>query len=99
MLLAQTLNENIIINDGVINTVIDSSNPLKDFQLLPQDELDIITENDNMLIFVDADINRNEVRSYAITPNSIYYHLVSEKEKNEILKEIGGKHYVNESII
>ena len=88
MLLPRTLRlESATIHDGVINAVMDSDNPVKDFCLPAIEKLELITDNDNLLTFVDIDLNHNQVESYAVSPRGRYAYQLSVFEQMQILEE------------
>lgn len=88
MLLPRTLQlESSTIHDGVINAVVDSDNPMKDFQLPAVEKLDLITDNDNLLTLVDIDLNHDQVESYAVSPHGRYVYQLSVFEQMQILEE------------
>lgn len=88
MLLPRTLRlESATIHDGVINAVVDSDNPVKDFRLPTVEKLELITDNDNLLTLVDIDLNHDQVESYAVSPRGRYAYQLSVFEQMQILKE------------
>ncbi len=88
MLLPRTLRlESATIHDGVINAVVDSDNPVKDFRLPAVERLELITDNDNLLTLVDIDLNHDQVESYAVSPRGRYAYQLSVFEQMQILKE------------
>ena len=88
MLLPRTLQlESSTIHDGVINAVVDSDNPVKDFRLPAVEKLELITDNDNLLTLVDIDLNHDQVESYAVSPRGRYAYQLSVFEQMQILKE------------
>lgn len=88
MLLPRTLQlESSTIHDGVINAVVDSDNPMKDFHLPAVEKLDLITDNDNLLTLVDIDLNHDQVESYAVSPRGRYAYQLSAFEQMQILEE------------
>lgn len=88
MLLPRTLRlESATIHNGVINAVVDSDNPVKDFRLPAVEKLELITDNDNLLTLVDIDLNHDQVESYAVSPRGRYAYQLSVFEQMQILKE------------
>lgn len=88
MLLPRTLRlESATIHDGVINAVVDSDNPVKDFRLPAVEKLELITDNDNLLTLVDIDLNHDQVESYAVSPRGRYAYQLSVFEQIQILDE------------
>lgn len=89
MLLPRTLQlESSTIHDGVINAVVDSDNPMKDFQLPTAERLDLITDNDNLLTLVDVDLNHDQVESYAVSPHGRYVYQLSVFEQMQIMEKV-----------
>lgn len=89
MLLPRTLQlESSTIHDGVINAVVDSDNPMKDFQLPAVEKLDLITDNDNLLTLVDIDLNHDKVESYAVSPHGRYVYQLSVFEQMQIMEKV-----------
>lgn len=88
MLLPRTLRlESATIHDGVINAVVDSDNPVKDFRLPAVEKLELITDNDNLLTLVDIDLNHNQVEGYAVSPRGRYAYQLSVFEQMQILEK------------
>lgn len=88
MLLPRTLRlESATIHNGIINAVVDSDNPVKDFRLPAVEKLELITDNDNLLTLVDIDLNHDQVESYAVSPRGRYAYQLSVFEQMQILKE------------
>lgn len=89
MLLLRTLQlESSTIHDGVINAVVDSDNPMKDFHLPAVEKLELITDNDNLLTLVDIDLNHDQVESYAVSPHGRYVYQLSAFEQIQIMEKV-----------
>ena len=89
MLLLRTLQlESSTIHDGVINAVVDSDNPMKDFHLPAVEKLELITDNDNLLTLVDIDLNHDQVESYAVSPHGRYVYQLSAFEQIQIMETV-----------
>lgn len=89
MLLLRTLQlESSTIHDGVINAVVDSDNPMKDFHLPAVEKLELITDNDNLLTLVDIDLNHDQVESYAVSPHGKYVYQISVFEQMQIMEKV-----------
>lgn len=89
MLLLRTLQlESSTIHDGVINAVVDSDNPMKDFHLPAVEKLELITDNDNLLTLVDVDLNHDQVESYAVSPHGRYVYQLSVFEQMQIMEKV-----------
>lgn len=89
MLLLGTLQlESSTIHDGVINAVVDSNNPMKDFHLPAVEKLELITDNDNLLTLVDIDLNHDQVESYAVSPHGRYVYQLSAFEQIQIMEKV-----------
>lgn len=89
MLLPRTLQlESSTIHNGVINAVVDSDNPMKDFHLPAVEKLDLITDNDNLLTLVDIDLNHDRVESYAVSPHGRYVYQLSVFEQIQIMEKV-----------
>lgn len=89
MLLPGTLQlESSTIHDGVINAVVDSDNPMKDFHLPAIEKLELITDNDNLLTLVDIDLKHDQVESYAVSPHGRYVYQLSVFEQIQIMEKV-----------
>lgn len=87
MLLTKTLSE-FLFSNGHITAVIESSDPISDFNLTAYDKIGIMTESDDLLIFVDADVCNETVSVCAQSQFEKYEYELTEEENEKIFKEV-----------
>jgi len=91
MLLLDTLNEAMSIDDCTVSTVIESSDLTKDFSLSPIDKLDVFLDESKILVCVNANTKseNNDVDVFAVSPTNTYpYSFVNENEKRELFERM-----------
>lgn len=88
MLLASTISNIVISDDNFCSCCINSTEILKDFDLSTYDKLSVMTDSDNILIFVDINIDQQDVAAYAQSSQKVYDYTLSQLEKEKIFKEV-----------